>query len=254
MWRWQHMFLLVSVFVASCTCDEHYVSSHGGLTDKEVSYRKQRQLLYYRDEFGSEGRTSPSTRHWFLKTRALDNKRIRTVSGIDLNHGDIVGCLPEELGLLTDLALFHINSNRFCGTVPHKFIKLKLMLELDLSNNWFTGKFLEVILKLPLLKFLDLRFNEFEGTIPKELFDKDLDVIFINHNRFRFNLPDNFGNSHVYVIVLANNKFHGCMPGSLGKTTGLEEISLMNNGFRSCLPEKFGGLKIKNGLNICIYF
>ncbi|MFQ6619030.1 hypothetical protein Gotur_001015, partial [Gossypium turneri] len=136
---------------------------------------------------------------------ALDNKRIKTVAGIDLNHGDIAGYLPEELGLLTDL-----------------FIKLKLMFELDLSNNRFAGKFPEVILKLPLLKFLDLRFNEFEGTVPKELFDKDLDAIFINHNRFRFNLPDNFGNSPVSVIVLANNKFHGCVPASLGNMTGLE--------------------------------
>ncbi|KAM1676540.1 hypothetical protein EV1_041594 [Malus domestica] len=48
-------------------------------------------------------------------TKALDNSTIRTVAGIDLNHGDIAGYLPEELGLLTDLALFHINSNRFCG-------------------------------------------------------------------------------------------------------------------------------------------
>ncbi|TYG74390.1 hypothetical protein ES288_D04G179200v1 [Gossypium darwinii] len=241
------MFLLVSVFVASCTCDEHYVSSHGGLTDKEVSYIKQRQLLYYRDDFAWEKAILSDpfnlTADW-VGSCVCDYTGIRTVACIDLNHGDIVGCLPEELGLLTDLALFHINSNPFCGTVPHKFIKLKLMLELDLSNNWFTGNFLEVILKLPLLKFLDLRFNEFEGTIPKELFDKDLDVIFINHNRFRFNLPDNFGNSHVSVIILANNKFHGCMPASLGNTTGLEEIILMNNGFRSCLPEQFGWLKI----------
>ncbi|MBA0676988.1 hypothetical protein Goari_018418 [Gossypium aridum] len=56
------------------------------------------------------------------------------------------------------------------------------MFELDLSNNQFASKFPEVIFKLPLLKFLDLRFNGFEGTVPKELFDKDLDVVFINHN------------------------------------------------------------------------
>ncbi|KAG8500531.1 hypothetical protein CXB51_004226 [Gossypium anomalum] len=181
---------------------------------------------------------------------ALDNKRIRTVARIDLNHGDIVRCLLEELRLLTDLALFHINSNRFCGTIPHKLIKLNLMFELDLRNNWFIGKLLEVILKLPLLKFLDLRFNEFEGTIPKELFDKDLDVSFINHNQFRFNLPDNFGNSLISVIVLANNKFHGCMPTSFGNTTGLEDIILMNNGFRSRLPEQIGGMVSLEQLNV----
>lgn len=103
--------------------------------------------------------------------QALDNPNIRTVAGIDLNHADIAGYLPDELGLLTDLALFHINSNRFCGTVPHTFEKLKLLFELDLSNNRFAGKFPKVVLSLPVLKFLDIRFNEFEGTVPKELFD-----------------------------------------------------------------------------------
>ncbi|PQP96057.1 leucine-rich repeat extensin-like protein 4 isoform X2 [Prunus yedoensis var. nudiflora] len=101
-----------------------------------------------------------------------------------------------------------MNSNRFCGTVPHKFKQLKLLFELDISNN---------------------RFNEFEGTVPKELFDKDLDAIFINHNRFRFDLPDNFGNSPVSIIVLANNKFHSCVPASLGNMSNLNEIILMNN-------------------------
>ncbi|CBI28097.3 unnamed protein product, partial [Vitis vinifera] len=67
-------------------------------------------------------------------------------------------------------------------------------------------------------------------TVPKELFDKDLDAIFINHNRFAFDLPDNFGNSPVSVIVVANNKLHGCVPASLGNMADtLNEIILMNN-------------------------
>jgi hypothetical protein len=35
---------------------------------------------------------------------------LRVVVGIDLNHADIAGYLPPELGLLADLALFHLNS------------------------------------------------------------------------------------------------------------------------------------------------
>ncbi|KAG8367404.1 hypothetical protein BUALT_Bualt16G0068400 [Buddleja alternifolia] len=152
---------------------------------------------------------------------ALDNPSIRTVAGIDLNHGDIAGYLPEELGLLTDL-------------------ELKVLFELDLSNNRFAGKFPYVVLSLPKLIYLDIRFNEFEGTVPPQLFDKPLDAIFINHNRFAFELPDNFGNSPVSVIVLAHNKFHGCVPASLGNMSNLNEIILMNNGLRSCLPPEIG--------------
>ncbi|KAI6681816.1 hypothetical protein NL676_035697 [Syzygium grande] len=285
-----HLFLLLllcaaAAAAASSSSERLPVSPHGGLTDAEATYIKQRQLLYYRDEFGDRGEhvaVDPSlafenprirsayvalqawkqailsdpkncTADWVgsdvcgytgvFCARAPDDRKIRTVAGVDLNHCDIAGYLPEELGLLADLALFHINSNRICGTVPHKFDRLKLLFELDLSNNRFAGKFPAVVLRLPSLKFLDLRFNEFEGTVPKELFDKDLDAVFINDNRFRFELPDNFGNSPVSVIVLANNKFHGCVPSSLVNMSNLNEIIFMNNGLRSCLPTEIGRLK-----------
>jgi hypothetical protein len=90
-----------------------------------------------------------------------------------------------------------------------------------------------VVLKLSHLKFHDLRFNEFKGTVPKELFDKPLDAIFINHNRFKSDLFNNFGNSLMSVILLANNKFHGCLHSSPDNMSNLNEIIMMNNGFRS---------------------
>ncbi|XP_010520859.1 PREDICTED: leucine-rich repeat extensin-like protein 7 [Tarenaya hassleriana] len=175
---------------------------------------------------------------------SLDDPSIQTVSGIDLNHGDIAGHLPDELGLLTDIALFHVNSNRFCGTIPRGFIQLGLLFELDLSNNRFAGKFPDVVIGLPKLKFLDLRFNEFEGELPESLFEKDLDAIFLNHNRFNSKIPGNICNSPVSVIVLASNGFEGCIPVNFGKMANtLNEIIMTNNGLHSCLPKEIGLLK-----------
>lgn len=174
---------------------------------------------------------------------SLDQPSELTVSGIDINHGDIAGKLPHELGLLFDLALIHINSNRFCGTIPESFLNLKLLFELDLSNNRFAGKFPDVVVQLPNLKYLDLRFNEFEGALPRQLFERDLDALFINNNRFAFELPDNFGNSPVSVMVLANNNFEGCIPVTIGKMVRLHELLLLNNNFHSCLPNEIGMLK-----------
>ncbi|KAG6522246.1 hypothetical protein ZIOFF_019384 [Zingiber officinale] len=140
---------------------------------------------------------------------------LTVVAGVDLNHGDLAGYLPSQIGLLYDVALIHINSNRFCGTLPRSLRRLTLLHELDVSNNRFAGRFPDVVLRIPSLRFLDLRFNEFEGSVPPELFDRDFDAIFINHNRFAFKIPDNIGNSPVSVIVLAKNRFHGCLPASL---------------------------------------
>ncbi|ERN09791.1 hypothetical protein AMTR_s00029p00242610 [Amborella trichopoda] len=143
---------------------------------------------------------------------ALDDPSIDVVAGIDLNHADIAGYLPPEIGLLTDLALLHINSNRFCGIVPKSFNKLELLFELDLSNNRFVGPFPTVVISIPALKYLDLRYNDFEGPLPSELFDKDLDAIFLNNNRFHFHIPENMGNSPASIVVLANNKLAGASP------------------------------------------
>ncbi|KAI6688208.1 hypothetical protein NL676_025036 [Syzygium grande] len=113
---------------------------------------------------------------------ALDDPNLSVVAGVDLNGADIAGYLPPELGLLGDLALFHINSNRFCGVIPESFEKLTILYELDVSNNRRRT-------------YLDIRYNDFEGKLPPQLFDKDFDAIFLNNNRFTSTIPENFGNS-----------------------------------------------------------
>lgn len=178
---------------------------------------------------------------------APDDPHTVTVSGIDLNHANIVGSLPEELGLLTDLALFHVNSNRFYGTVPYSFRHLHLLHELDISNNQFSGQFPLSVLYLPSLKFLDVRYNNFLGEIPSTLFDLKLDALFVNNNKFQFSLPQNIGNSSLSVIVLANNDLKGCIPSSFANLKDtLDEVILMNSGLRGCLPSNLGLLdKVK---------
>lgn len=167
----------------------------------------------------------------------------RVVAGIDLNHGDIAGFLPDELSLLSELALLHLNSNRFCGILPHTLADLTLLYELDLSNNRFVGPFPTVVLSLPSLRYLDIRFNEFEGQLPPQLFDKTLDVIFVNNNRFTSVIPQNLGSSTASVVVFANNRLKGCLPPSIAKFANtLEELLLINTSISGCLPFEVGFL------------
>lgn len=169
---------------------------------------------------------------------AEDNTKENVVAGVDLNHADIAGYLPVELGLLTDMALFHINSNRFCGIIPKSFGKLTILHELDLSNNRFVGSFPEVVISLPALKYLDLRYNEFEGAVPHKLFQMKLDALFLNNNRFHSNIPETLGCSPASVVVLANNKFTGCIPSNINEMNAtLNEIVFLNNNLSGCLPD-----------------
>jgi hypothetical protein len=118
------------------------------------------------------------------------------------------------------------------------FKNLTLLYELDISNNRFVGPY------MPSLKYLDIRFNDFEGSLPKKLFDKDLDAIFVNNNRSDFEIPSNLGNSPVSVIIFANNNLKGCIPPSLGNMAAtLNEIVLLNSNLSGCLPSDITLLK-----------
>ncbi|KAG6530603.1 hypothetical protein ZIOFF_012844 [Zingiber officinale] len=166
-----------------------------------------------------------------------------TVAGIDLNGGQIAGKLPEELGLLADLALLHINSNRFAGGLPDALRKMERLFELDVSNNELEGPFPAVVLDLPALRFLDIRFNRFSGEVPSRVFDLPLDALFLNDNDFSFTFPPNLGNSTVSVLVLANTRIAGCFPTSISAMAGtLTELLLLNASLSSCLPDAIGDL------------
>ncbi|KAM5578174.1 pollen-specific leucine-rich repeat extensin-like protein 1 [Rosa sericea] len=177
---------------------------------------------------------------------APDEPKTQVVAGIDLNKADIAGFLPDELGLLSDLALIHLNSNRFCGILPQSLANLTLLNELDLSNNRFVGPFPTVVLSLPSLKYLDLRYNEFEGPIPPQLFSNivQLDAIFVNNNRFTsINIPASSLLSSASVVVFANNKLGGCLSPSIANfAETLEELLLINTSLSGCLPQQVGFL------------
>ncbi|XP_059650019.1 leucine-rich repeat extensin-like protein 5 [Cornus florida] len=125
-----------------------------------------------------------------LCTPTHDNPKLIVVLGVYINHGDIAGYLPVELGLLTDLTIFHINYNWFCGIIPNSFSKHQHFEELDVSNNRFVGSFPDVLLELHSLVYIDIRYNNFEGPIPAKLFDKKYNVLFLTHNRLTSEIPD----------------------------------------------------------------
>ena len=131
--------------------------------------------------------------------------------------------LTGILDSIPELTFFHVNSNNFSGAIPTDITKYKFFFELDLSNNKLEGEFPKEVLqpkpKDQQLVFLDLRFNSLCGPIPPQLFDLDLDVIFINNNKFSGHLPDNFGSTPARYLTFANNQLTGPIPASIGKAS-----------------------------------
>ncbi|XP_073000353.1 leucine-rich repeat extensin-like protein 7 [Typha latifolia] len=165
------------------------------------------------------------------------------VAVIDLNRGNLKGSLVKELSLLTHLNVLHLNSNRFSGTVPDAFRDLNFLTELDLSNNLFSGPFPTTTLYIPSLKYLDLRFNGFSGEVPEEVFEKELDAIFLNNNQFEGQIPMSLWASPASVITLANNKLSGSIPANFGyMSSRIKEVLFLNNKLTGCIPDALGFL------------
>lgn len=173
----------------------------------------------------------------------------RAVAGLDFNQARICGkngalSLNGILDSIPELTFFHVNSNNFAGTVPSQITNYPYFYELDLSNNKLVGEFPKDVLQSKKLVFLDLRFNTLNGPIPPQLFQMDLDVIFINNNGFTQSLPDNFGSTPARYLTFANNKLTGPIPKSIGNASNtLTEVLFLNNRFEGCLPYEIGYLK-----------
>ncbi|XWS25574.1 hypothetical protein CRYUN_Cryun27aG0079900 [Craigia yunnanensis] len=174
-----------------------------------------------------------------------DNKSAIAVASIDFNGFQLTApTLDGFLDQLSDIALFHANSNNFAGTLSPNIAKLHYLYELDISNNQFSGPFPTAVLGMGGLTFLDIRFNFFTGSVPAQIFTQNLDALFINNNNFMMQLPNNIGNTHVLYLTLANNKFNGPLPRNIFKAFSyLAEVLLLNDQLTGCIPYEIGLLK-----------
>lgn len=144
---------------------------------------------------------------------------------------------------LPDLAIFHANSNNFTGVINRNLNQLRYLYELDLSNNKFPGGFPASVLGATNLTFIDIRFNIYAGAVPRQVFNLDTDVLFINNNGFNQTIPTTLGNTPALFLTLANNKFTGTIPTSIGRAWNtLLEVLFLNNRLTGCLPFEFGYL------------
>ncbi|KAH0926117.1 hypothetical protein HID58_018373 [Brassica napus] len=143
-----------------------------------------------------------------LECATFPGTKYQAVASVQFNGFNFSGKnlrLDNFLDKLDTVTIFHANSNNFLGSVP-KVSNLKYLFELDLSNNKLTGEFPASVLKATNLTFLDLRFNTFSGSVPRQVFNLDLDVLFINNNNLVQKLPHNLGSITALYLTFANNR------------------------------------------------
>jgi len=132
----------------------------------------------------------------------------RGVEAIVMEHQNLRGSLPHEIGRLAGLKRLSLNQNYIGGPVPQTIHQLEHLQRLDLDHNALTGT-LPDIYSLTSLRWLDLDNNDLVGTI--------------DYNIRKLPLLE--------MVSLWNNKFHGEVPESFGQLENLAALYLDGNNF-----------------------
>ncbi|KAK9269303.1 hypothetical protein L1049_001074 [Liquidambar formosana] len=130
----------------------------------------------------------------------------------------LVGQIPANtIGLLSQLRVLSLRSNRLSGELPADFSNLTALHSLYLQDNLFSGNFPASVTQMTRLTRLDLSSNKFNGTIPFAVNNlTHLTGLFLQNNDFSGNLPS-INPVSLDDFNVSNNRLNGSIPTTLAK-------------------------------------
>jgi hypothetical protein len=172
--------------------------------------------------------------------------RITNLVELDLAliHGEasvrgsgLVGRLPSELFLLTQLEVLDLATSSLTGSLPTSVGSLKRLSSLALSNNFISGTVPTQLGDLVDLRDL-LLVNNHSGTIPTELGRLvSLEQLLITGERLNGKIPTELGNcAKMAVLFLDETGLDGTIPTELSSMKGLEILSVYDTMLTGSFP------------------
>jgi len=191
------------------------------ISDEEVIERYALVQIYY----SLSGENWSNTNEWLSEFHACTWYGVgcsvkRVVTDLMLDNNRLVGPLPNDLFLLTNLILISFDTNSLNGTFPTSINKLKELSKLFMQSNFLTGFLPSNLGSLTHLTNVDLRSNNFNGPIPQEIYSLD----------------------HLETLALSSNDLEGTLSGKIGKLTMLTNLNLQNDLLYGTLPTQLGRL------------
>eukprot|EP00533_Pseudo-nitzschia_delicatissima_P011349 CAMPEP_0197284030 /NCGR_PEP_ID=MMETSP1432-20130617/25232_1 /TAXON_ID=44447 /ORGANISM="Pseudo-nitzschia delicatissima, Strain UNC1205" /LENGTH=480 /DNA_ID=CAMNT_0042751029 /DNA_START=30 /DNA_END=1472 /DNA_ORIENTATION=+ len=251
-----------------------------GHCEEEVMERFALSVMYF-------AAPNPSSRRWIREDAPCNWPSIICVGpynvldliNLDLEREELSGTIPNEIGLLTNLALYDVTNNpKLAGTVPTDIGDLTSLTTLKLEKNSLSGSIPSEIGLLTLLTRLHLTENNWTSTIPSEIgmltnlaslriMDIDglsgsipseiglltlLTSLRINSNRrLSGTIPSEIQSlTNLKLLSLKNNTMSGSIPSEIGLLTSLTRLRIDNNPVTGSIPKEIGLLTSLTSLNI----
>ncbi len=174
------------------------------------------------------------------------------VDDLNLADNNLIGCVPSELGDLTDLLYLELNNNQLIGSIPIELGNLNQLIRLYLDDNQLNGSIPIELANLTQLAELDLSVNQLVGNIPPELGSlSNLIYLILYNNQLTGTIPSELGNLiNLELLGLMNNQLTGTIPIELGYLVNLIELSLTNNQLTGTIPSELENLHNVTYLNL----
>ncbi len=169
----------------------------------QVDYWDSLYLVEVYDQLGGEA--------WFnntnWKTGAVKtwfgvelNESGNNVQGLRLSNNNLIGKIPENLGLFYSLDTLDLSNNNLYGVIHYNFVNLQNLKYLDLRFNELTGDSY-FLMTLTNLEYVNMSNNNFVGTMP--MFSENTKYVYYQGNEIH-TIPNMEMNHFTYFDVSYN--------------------------------------------------
>mmetsp|Transcript_31191 Transcript_31191/g.75013 ORF Transcript_31191/g.75013 Transcript_31191/m.75013 type:complete len:402 (-) Transcript_31191:1464-2669(-) len=136
------------------------------------------------------------------------------LTSLDLANNNLVGTIPQEILLLSDLKYLNLDNQYFTGIIPLDIAFTSQLEELHLAGNALTGTIPTTINYLNRLSVFDAGENSLTGTLPYNMFIDmtSLRQLHLDNNFLTGTISPEIAISELEQLELQSNAFTGEIP------------------------------------------
>ncbi|KAK6155514.1 hypothetical protein DH2020_009762 [Rehmannia glutinosa] len=161
--------------------------------------------------------------------------------------------IPREFGMLQNLEVLRISSNRLTGEIPHQLSHCPRITELDLSKNELSGNVPSEIISSLTLKIIRFQDNKLTGLIANSFTSsQNLHELQLGNNLLEGQIPCSLSKVHHFstLLNLSMNRLSGEIPKCLGNLDKLEILDISSNNLSGEIPSETNNMVSLSFVNI----